>query len=65
MKLMTYPPYDLDKLVFPPKPLTDSDDEEEEDYSSYEEDTGYSRRELDELYRDAFEGDPENEWNID
>ena len=32
----------------------------------YEEDTfGYSPKELDDMYRDAFEGEPDAYWNID
>lgn len=36
----------------------------EDDY--YEEDNyGYTQDELDDMYRDAFEGEPEAYWNID
>ena len=36
----------------------------EEDY--YEEDNyGYTQDELDDMYRGAFEGEPEAYWNID
>ena len=43
------------------------DDYDEESCSNYYEDngSGYSQADLDDMYRAAFEGDPEAEWNID
>ena len=38
--------------------------EEEEDYN-YDYDDGYTQEELDDMYRAAFEGDPDAQWNID
>lgn len=36
------------------------------DESSYEEESfEYTREDLDRMYEDAFEGDPEAYWNID
>lgn len=38
--------------------------EEEEDYY-YDYDDGYTQKELDDMYRAAYEGDPEAQWNTD
>ena len=40
-------------------PIPDSRD----DYDDY--DNGYTQSELDDMYRAAFEGDPNAQWNID
>lgn len=37
--------------------------EDDDDYSYF--DSGYTQDELDDMYREAFEGDPEAQWNID
>ena len=37
--------------------------EDDDDHSYF--DSGYTQDELDDMYRAAFEGDPEAEWNID
>lgn len=37
------------------------DDEDNDNYEDYP----YTEEELKSMYRDAFEGDPEAEWNID
>ena len=36
-----------------------------EDTCSEEEYGGYTQEDLDQMYQDAFEGDPEAQWNID
>lgn len=38
--------------------------QEDEDYYD-DSDFGYTDDELEQMYRDAFENDPEAEWNID
>ena len=38
--------------------------EEEEDYN-YDYDGGYTQKELDDMYRAAYEGDPDAQWNTD
>lgn len=38
--------------------------EEEEDYY-YDYDDGYTQKELDDMYRAAYEGDPDAQWNTD
>ena len=41
-------------------------DKRQIDESSYEEESfEYTREDLDRMYEDAFEGDPEADWNID
>ena len=41
-------------------------DKRQIDESSYEEENfEYTREDLDRMYEDAFEGDPEAYWNID
>lgn len=37
--------------------------EDDDDYSYF--DSGYTQDELDDMYREAFEGDPEAQWNVD
>lgn len=36
---------------------------EEDNYCGY--DSDYTQEELDDMYRAAFEGDPDAQWNID
>lgn len=43
----------------------DYDDLDEDRYYDDADCGGYTREELDDMYRAAFEGDPEAEWNID
>lgn len=44
----------------------DNNDKRKDNYEdSYDDGFGYSREDLDQMYQDAFEGDPEAQWNID
>lgn len=44
----------------------DNNDKRKDNYDdSYDDGFVYSREDLDQMYQDAFEGDPEAQWNID